>query len=87
MPPPSKNIEWTADEREMVAAKFGAAIVGGPERVATRLSAFLEETQADELIVVSNTYDFEDRLRSYELLANLTKQPEETTRGAASVRA
>jgi alkanesulfonate monooxygenase SsuD/methylene tetrahydromethanopterin reductase-like flavin-dependent oxidoreductase (luciferase family) len=71
----------------MVAAKFGAAIVGSPERVAARLSAFLEETQADELIVVSNTYDFEDRLRSYELLANLTKHSEETTRGAATVRA
>jgi luciferase family oxidoreductase group 1 len=87
MPPPSKSIEWTADEREMVAAKFGAAIVGGPERVATRLSTFLEETQADELIVVANTYDFEDRLRSYELLANLTKQTEETPRIAATVRA
>jgi hypothetical protein len=37
--------------------------------------------------VVANAYDFEDRLRSYELLANLTKQTEETTRGAASVRA
>jgi alkanesulfonate monooxygenase SsuD/methylene tetrahydromethanopterin reductase-like flavin-dependent oxidoreductase (luciferase family) len=87
LPPPSKNIEWTADEREMVAAKFGAAIVGGPERVAARLSAFLEETKADELIVVANTYDFEDRLRSFELLANLTKQVEETTRDAASIRA
>jgi luciferase family oxidoreductase group 1 len=87
MPPPSKNIEWTADEGEMVAAKFGAAIVGGPERVAARLNAFLEETQADELIVVSNTYDFEDRLRSYQLLANITKQAEETLRGAATIGA
>jgi luciferase family oxidoreductase group 1 len=87
MPPPSKNIEWTADEREMVAAKFGASIIGRPERVAARLSAFLEETQADELIVVSNTYDFEDRLRSYELLASVMKQTEETTRGVASLRA
>ena len=87
LPPPVKTIEWTADEREMVAAKFGAAIVGGPERVAARLSGFLDETQADELIVVANTYDFEDRLRSYELLANLTKHAEETTRSTASVRA
>jgi len=87
LPPPSKNIEWTADEREMVAAKFGAAIVGGPDRVAARLKVFLEETQADELIVVSNTYEFEDRLRSYELLAGLTRQTEETPRGAATVRA
>jgi luciferase family oxidoreductase group 1 len=85
MPPPSRNIDWTADEREMVAAKFGAAIVGGPERVAARLSAFLEQTQADELIVVANSYDFEDRLRSYELLANLRKQAEETPRDAANV--
>ena len=87
MPPPSKNIEWTADEGEMVAAKFGAAIVGSPERVAARLNAFLEETQADELIVVSNTYDFEDRLRSYQLLANITKQAEESLRGPATIGA
>jgi len=57
-----------------VAAKFGAAIFGAPEKVATRLNAFLEQTQADELIVVTNTYNFEDRLRSYELLADLAKQ-------------
>src|SRR6266404_4920178 len=87
LPPPSKSIEWTADEREMVAAKFGAAIVGGPERVAARLNTFLEETQADELIVISNAYEFKDRLRSYELLADLTQQPEEKPRDAATVRA
>jgi len=85
MPPPVKSIEWTADEREMVAAKFGAAIVGGPERVAARLSAFLEETQADELIVVANTYDFADRLRSYELLAKLAKQTAEPKRDTVAV--
>jgi len=55
--------------------------------VATRLTAFLEETQADELIVVSNTYEFKDRLRSYELLANLTQETEEKPRATATVRA
>jgi len=85
MPPPVKQIEWSADEREMVAAKFGAAIIGGPERVAARLNAFLEETQADELIVVANTYDFADRLHSYELLAAITKQ-EETLQSAAALK-
>ena len=74
LPPPTKSLEWTADERAMVAAKFGAAIFGGPERVTARLHEFLEETQADELIVVTNTYKFEDRLRSYELLVNLSKK-------------
>jgi len=42
--------------------------------VAMRLNAFLEQTQADELIVVTNTFNFEDRLHSYELLANLANQ-------------
>src|ERR1700682_4580124 len=28
LPPPTKNLEWTAEERKMVAAKFGAAIFG-----------------------------------------------------------
>src|SRR5580698_1899365 len=77
LPPPTKSLEWTLEERQMVAAKFGAAIFGAPESVAARLNAFLEQTQADELIVVTNTYDFEDRLRSYELLADLAKQGRE----------
>jgi alkanesulfonate monooxygenase SsuD/methylene tetrahydromethanopterin reductase-like flavin-dependent oxidoreductase (luciferase family) len=77
LPPPTRSLEWTAQEREMVAARFGAAIFGGPERVAARLNAFLGETHADELIVVTNTYDFADRLRSYELLANLASQGRE----------
>src|SRR5579863_211546 len=77
LPPPTRSLEWTSQERQMVAAKFGAAIFGAPDQVAARLNAFLEETQADELIVVSNTYNFEDRLRSYELLAHLANQGRE----------
>jgi luciferase family oxidoreductase group 1 len=78
LPPPTKTLEWTAPEREAVAAKLGAAIFGGPERVSERLNAFLEETEADELIVVTNTYNFEDRLHSYELLANLSGKGQAT---------
>ncbi len=85
LPPPTKTLKWTEEEREAVAAKLGAAIFGGPERVATRLEAFLEETEADELIVVTNTYNFEDRLHSYELLAHLAGQTQETSQTAAVV--
>lgn len=87
LPPATKSLEWTAEERDLVAAKFGAAIFGGPERVAARLNAFLEETQADELIVVTNTYQFEDRLRSYELLSNLANQVREESDIAKTVEA
>jgi luciferase family oxidoreductase group 1 len=72
LPPPTKNLDWTAEERDFVmTGKLGAAIFGGPQSVAARLHALLEETRADELIVVTNTYKFEHRLRSYELLAKL----------------
>jgi luciferase family oxidoreductase group 1 len=84
LPPPTKTLEWTPVERDAVAAKLGAAIFGGPERVATRLDAFLEETQADELIVVTNTYNFEDRRHSYELLANLAGKVQETPQTASA---
>jgi len=88
IPPPTESIEWTAAEREMiVAGKLGAAIFGGPKRVAARLEAFLEETRADELIVVTNTYKFKDRLRSYELLANLKKQAQEEPQIAKTIDA
>src|SRR6202140_750286 len=55
MPPPSKTLEWTSAERDAVGAKLGAAIFGSPERVVARLNTFVEETEADELIVVTNT--------------------------------
>ena len=85
LPPPTRSLEWTTEERQMVAAKFGAAIFGAPEQVAAQLNAFLEKTQADELMVVTNTYNFEDRLRSYELLANLAKQGRAEARIASTV--
>jgi luciferase family oxidoreductase group 1 len=79
LPPPTRSLEWTPEERQMVAAKFGAAIFGAPEQAAARLNAFLEQTQADELMVVTNTYNFEDRMRSYELLASLARLGREAT--------
>ena len=85
LPPPTKSLDWTEEEREMVTAKFGAAIFGGPEHVAARLNTFLEETQADELMVVANTYKFEDRLRSFELLSNLAEQVREESQTAKTV--
>lgn len=44
-------------------------VVGAPRRVAAGLQAIVDATQADELIVVCDTYRREDRLRSHELIA------------------
>jgi alkanesulfonate monooxygenase SsuD/methylene tetrahydromethanopterin reductase-like flavin-dependent oxidoreductase (luciferase family) len=44
-------------------------VVGGPERVAANLQEIIRATDADELIVSSDAFTKEDRLRSYELIA------------------
>jgi luciferase family oxidoreductase group 1 len=44
-------------------------VVGGPETVRDRLDTLLHESGADELMVMTTMYGLEDRLRSYELLA------------------
>jgi luciferase family oxidoreductase group 1 len=57
-------------EREALDAQMlGEAIVGGPERVRTKLESLIERTGADEVIVATDAYDFAARVRSYEVLA------------------
>jgi luciferase family oxidoreductase group 1 len=70
LPPPSA--EWTrapaADVRDN-AQPPRVSFVGSLERVRAEMRAFVEQTQADELILVSHVYDHAARLRSYELAA------------------
>ena len=54
-----------------IADLSGSAIVGGPETVKRRLEELAEETQADELMITTMVYDHADRLRSYELVAEI----------------
>jgi luciferase family oxidoreductase group 1 len=62
---------WNEWERAAVAQRLGAAIVGGPETVKRELEALVDRTQADEVMIVSDFYDIQDRLRSYEIVASL----------------
>ena len=45
------------------------SIIGSPNTVRKGIAALVEETRADELIVVSDVYDHTDRLRSIQLIA------------------
>jgi luciferase family oxidoreductase group 1 len=69
--PPVEKLDWNAFEEAAVTSRFRAAIIGSPQTVREKLEAFLEETQVDELMIVANTYEHAERLRSYELLAQL----------------
>lgn len=60
---------WTRGEQLAVAERMALMVVGGRERVAEGLQQIVDATQADELILVSETWDRAARLRSYEIIA------------------
>ncbi|MFN8553345.1 MAG: LLM class flavin-dependent oxidoreductase [Candidatus Obscuribacterales bacterium] len=71
--PPVDNIDeiWNDYEKAAVLSRMAIAAIGGPNTVGRKLAQLLEITMADELIVVSDFFDFQDRLRSYEILSSL----------------
>jgi alkanesulfonate monooxygenase SsuD/methylene tetrahydromethanopterin reductase-like flavin-dependent oxidoreductase (luciferase family) len=75
LPPPIDDIEsyWTADEKAQAMRMLVRSFAGSPETVRAALDAFVEETNADEVIVAAGIHDHAARLRSYELLAGAAR--------------
>jgi len=69
--PPVESLEglWTRGEELAIAERMALMVVGGRERVAEGLQQVIDATQADELILVSETWDRAARLRSYAIIA------------------
>jgi len=61
----------TSDETVMIDHMLRYAMVGSPQTIARRLTSFLDQTQADELIVSMPIHDIDARLKSVELFAGL----------------
>ena len=71
--PPVNPVElgWDDWERAAVESKLGAAIVGANATVNAGLEKLVDETEADEIIIVTDTYEHKDRLESYRRVANI----------------
>lgn len=73
--PPVSNMETSWSERERLGVQQmlsgPATIIGDPQTVKEGLENFLAETKADEVIVNSQIYNHKDRLRSFEILAEM----------------
>jgi luciferase family oxidoreductase group 1 len=69
--PPIDDIEtyWSPSEKMQVQRMLARSIVGSVETVRAGIDALVQETKADELIIVSDVYDHATRLRSFELIA------------------
>jgi luciferase family oxidoreductase group 1 len=63
--------EFTEPELEFVAQRRVGQALGSPQTVQAQLAALIERTGADELMLTNQVYGIKDRMRSYELIAEL----------------
>jgi luciferase family oxidoreductase group 1 len=59
-----KNL-WSEQERATVEQRLAAAVIGSDATVKSGLEELVRSTNADEVIVVTDTYEHADRLESY----------------------
>lgn len=71
MQPPIDDIEgyWSAQEKFQAGQMLACSVVGSLKTVRSGLARLVEETGADELMIVSDVFDTAKRLRSIELIA------------------
>jgi luciferase family oxidoreductase group 1 len=74
--PPIEDIDqyWSPPEKARASEMLACSVVGGADTVRRGVEAFLARTHADELMVVSDLFDFTKRLRSFELIADACKR-------------
>ena len=75
LPTPEEAAEYayTDVDRQFLAERFGSNIIGSPETVRKGLEKLLADTDADELMVTTMVHGQSDRVRSYELVSELSK--------------
>ena len=76
--PPVDSMEllWQEHERAAVENRLRAAIVGSDATVKAGLEKLVGDTAADEVIVVTDTYDHADRIESYQRVAAVATKVE-----------
>ncbi len=74
--PPIDDIEtyWSPMEKAQAQQMLARSITGSPETVRAGLEKLIEETGADELMIVSDVYDHQARLRSFEMIAEVGRK-------------
>ena len=76
LPPPIENMDdaWLPHERISVESMLRASIIGDAAIVGEKLQAFLDTTQADEIIIHTMAFDHAARVRSYEIVADVRRR-------------
>ncbi len=73
MRPPVESMQglWKPHEEQTVYDFLGMALIGSADTIKQKMQVLLQHTQADELIFTCDLYEHADRLRSFEILAEL----------------
>lgn len=74
MPPPKRDLVVSPAEEAAMQQMTTYSFTGGPEKLQREIGAFADRTQADELMIVTHTYDQEARLKSYEHIMQLQQR-------------
>lgn len=74
MQPPIDDIEsfWSPQEKAQASQMLACSVVGSPETVRNGIRNMIDRTSADELMIVSDIFDPEKRLRSFEIIAEVS---------------
>lgn len=67
------NTYWTPEEKLRAQHMLNFSIIGDRDEIKRGVDALLERTNADELMIVSDMYDVDKRLRSFEIIADVVK--------------
>ena len=65
---------WSPHEKRIVEGMLDFSIVGSPDTLREDLVRALHRTKADEFIVVSSIFDINARLKSFEILSEVTSK-------------
>jgi luciferase family oxidoreductase group 1 len=66
-----KHVIYSAYEQERILINRKRVLTGNPEQIKEKLTQLAYDYDVDEIIAVTITEDFEDRLTSYKLLAEI----------------
>lgn len=71
LPPPTDNMDEMLNIQQKMAIEhmLACTFTGTKEKVRSELQAFIKETGTDELMAATYLYDFEEKVKSYRLLA------------------
>ncbi len=72
LPTPEEGLayDYTPNQQEQLGRFRRAQVLGDPESVARRVHELVGETIADEVIVMTSVHSHQERVRSYELVAD-----------------